>query len=63
MSTSTPTGPLRTIDYCCADLNIGRTKVYGFIHTRDLIAVKLGVGTRITDESLQAFKKAPPRAV
>jgi excisionase family DNA binding protein len=51
-------GPLRTIDYAATDLCLGRTRIYELIRSNALVAVKLGQGTRITDESLQDFKKS-----
>jgi hypothetical protein len=50
-------GPLRTIDYVESDLCLGRTRIYELIRSNALVAVKLGQGTRIIDESLQDFKK------
>jgi excisionase family DNA binding protein len=50
-------GPLHTIDGVMSDLKLGRTRVYELIKSNALVAVKLGQGTRITDESLQGFKK------
>jgi hypothetical protein len=51
-------GPLHTLDAVCADLGIGKTSLYGRIKNGDLVAVKLGQKTRVTDESLQAFKRS-----
>jgi hypothetical protein len=50
-------GPLRTIGYVESDLCLGRTRIYELIKSNALVAVKLGQVTRITDESLQDFKK------
>jgi excisionase family DNA binding protein len=54
-------GPLHTIDGVMTDLKLGRTRVYELIKSGDLVAVKLGQGTRITDESLQALKRSLQR--
>jgi hypothetical protein len=51
-------GPLHTIVDVMADLRLGRTRVYDLMKAGDLVAVKLGQGTRITDESLQDFKES-----
>ena len=46
---------LHKIDEVTAALRIGRTKIYDLVEQGNLKLVKIGSGSRITDESLKSY--------